>query len=53
MALRQILCFGDSLTWGWMPVPEGMPTTRYPAEQRWPGVMRRCLGDSYRVIEEG
>lgn len=53
MALRQILCFGDSLTWGWMPVPEGMPTTRYPAEQRWPGVMRRCLGDSYLVIEEG
>ncbi|NVN03548.1 MULTISPECIES: SGNH/GDSL hydrolase family protein [Asaia] len=53
MALRHILCFGDSLTWGWVPVPEGTPTTRYAAEKRWPGVMGRCLGPSYRVIEEG
>uniref|UniRef100_UPI0030D776A0 SGNH/GDSL hydrolase family protein n=1 Tax=uncultured Hoeflea sp. TaxID=538666 RepID=UPI0030D776A0 len=50
---KSILCFGDSLTWGWIPVPEGAPTYRYPREQRWTGVMAAQLGDGYHVIEEG
>jgi len=53
MTTRHILCFGDSLTWGWMPVPSGTPSTRYPFEQRWTGIMARALGDGFRVIEEG
>ncbi|GBQ82511.1 SGNH/GDSL hydrolase family protein [Asaia krungthepensis] len=53
MALRHILCFGDSLTWGWKPVPAGTPSTRYDYAQRWTGVMARALGEGYRVIEEG
>lgn len=55
MTLKQksILCFGDSLTWGWIPVEGGSPTLRYPFEQRWTGVMAAHLGDGYRVIEEG
>jgi len=53
MSVRQILCFGDSLTWGWMPVAEGKATTRYDADQRWTGVSAQILGNSYRVIEEG
>jgi lysophospholipase L1-like esterase len=50
---RSILCFGDSLTWGWIPVEEGSPTRRYPFEQRWTGAMAAHLGDGCHVIEEG
>ncbi|MBY5445705.1 hypothetical protein HFO93_19910 [Rhizobium leguminosarum] len=50
---RSILCFGDSLTWGWIPVPESSPTLRYPFEQRWTGAMAAALGDGYSIIEEG
>lgn len=50
---RSILCFGDSLTWGWIPVAESSPTLRYPFEQRWTGAMARELGDGYEIIEEG
>ena len=47
------MCFGDSLTWGWVPVIEAMPTTRYPAEIRWTGILQRKIGDGCVVIEEG
>ena len=50
---RSILCFGDSLTWGWIPVKESAPTLRYPYEQRWTGAMAAKLGDGYHIIEEG
>lgn len=50
---KNILCYGDSLTWGWIPVAEGSPTYRYPYEQRWPGVMAQELGAGYHIIEEG
>ena len=49
----RILCFGDSLTWGWVPDADGIPTVRYEYEQRWPGVMQACLGSGFEVIEEG
>lgn len=52
MTDKRIMCFGDSLTWGWVPVEEGVPTTRYPAEQRWPGVLQAELGEGYIIIEE-
>ena len=50
---NSILCYGDSLTWGWIPIEEGSPTQRYSFEQRWTGVMAKQLGDGYRIIEEG
>jgi lysophospholipase L1-like esterase len=50
---KAILCFGDSLTWGWIPGVEGVPACRYLYEQRWTGVMASHLGDAYDVIEEG
>lgn len=53
MAVKRILCFGDSLTWGWVPVADGMPTERYPRDKRWPGVMADRLGGDYLVVEEG
>jgi lysophospholipase L1-like esterase len=50
---KRILCFGDSLTWGWVAVPEGSPTTRFPYAERWTGAMAAKLGPDYEIIEEG
>jgi lysophospholipase L1-like esterase len=47
--MKTILCYGDSITWGFNPV-DG---SRFPFEQRWPGVLQTALGKDYRVIEEG
>ncbi len=44
-----ILCYGDSNTWGRKPVEDA----RFPLDVRWPGVLRKELGDGYWVIEEG
>lgn len=50
---KTIMCFGDSLTWGWVPATQSAPTTRYPYEERWTGAMAGALGDGYSIIEEG
>ncbi|MDC0610738.1 SGNH/GDSL hydrolase family protein [Vibrio sp.] len=50
---RNILCFGDSLTWGWVPSQNSVPTSRYAFSERWTGAMAMSLGDEYNVIEEG
>lgn len=47
---RRILVFGDSNSWGWIPVEKAIPTERYPADTRWPGVMRNELGEGYEVV---
>ena len=47
--MRTILCYGDSNTWGSDP----QTGERFPEEVRWPGVLRRALGEGYHVIEEG
>lgn len=47
--MKTVLCFGDSNTWGWNPATRA----RYARGERWPGVLRRGLGDGYEVIEEG
>ena len=46
---KRILCFGDSLTWGFNP----HDCSRYDDDVRWTGVLERLLGDGYKVIEEG
>lgn len=48
----RIMCYGDSNTWGWMPVKSGS-TTRYPSDVRWTGLLQEKLGNQYVVIEEG
>lgn len=53
MPTKHVLCFGDSLTWGWVPVEDGVPTERYPRDVRWTGVLADELGPGYTVIEEG
>ncbi len=47
--MRNILCFGDSITWGFNP----SDSTRYLYNDRWTGALQKELGDSYHVIEEG
>ncbi len=44
-----MLCYGDSNTWGSDPETG----ERFAPEVRWPGVLRRALGEGYWVIEEG
>ncbi len=46
---KSILCFGDSLTWGFIPGA----FARHPFETRWPNAMAARLGAGFRVIEEG
>lgn len=52
MSQSSILCFGDSLTWGWVPTPHSVPTTRYPFAERWTGVMAGAVPGCV-VVEEG
>ena len=46
---KNILCFGDSNTWGYTPGTG----ERYAPEIRWPGVMAAALGADYHVSEDG
>lgn len=49
--MRQVLVYGDSLTWGIVPDTR----KRWPFTTRWPGVMERTLiaaGHDVRVIED-
>jgi lysophospholipase L1-like esterase len=48
--MRQILCYGDSNTWGQDPTDE---SRRFGWPERWPGVLQRELGEGYHVVEEG
>lgn len=51
--VRRIMCFGDSLTWGWIPVEGGAPSRRYAADVRWTGVLGAELGAGFQIVEEG
>ncbi|MDR1397972.1 MAG: GDSL-type esterase/lipase family protein [Desulfarculales bacterium] len=48
-----ILLYGDSLTWGFVPLENPSPPQRFPYEIRWPGVLQNQLGADFVVIEEG
>lgn len=47
--MYKVLCYGDSNTWGAIPGSDD----RYVRDSRWPGVLRKFLGEGYLVIEEG
>ena len=51
--MKNILCYGDSNTWGCKPIVTMGVIERYAVDERWTGVMRQQLGDDYLVIEEG
>ncbi len=48
--MKQVLCYGDSNTWGADPADD---TRRFEWPVRWPGVLQRELGDAYHVVEDG
>jgi lysophospholipase L1-like esterase len=50
---KRIMCFGDSLTWGFRATESGALVERYAKELRWTGVLARVLGNSFEVLEEG
>ncbi|CAM2997390.1 SGNH/GDSL hydrolase family protein [Vibrio rarus] len=47
--MKQILCFGDSNTWGYSP---DLPR-RYNENERWTMLLQSHLAGRYRIIEEG
>ncbi|RKR04377.1 lysophospholipase L1-like esterase [Kushneria sinocarnis] len=51
--MRRLLCFGDSNTFGSVPMQRADDTARFDAATRWPGVLADCLGSQWQVIEEG
>lgn len=46
--MKNVLCYGDSITWGYNP-SDG---TRYEFEHRWPGILETRMKGEIRVIEE-
>ena len=51
--MRTILCFGDSITWGMVPMTSLTSSTRHALADRWPSVLQAQLGPSFQVIAEG
>lgn len=51
----QILCYGDSNTWGTIGEWEKpkLPTKRYAPQNRWPCVLQERLGTKANVVAEG
>ena len=49
MQKKRIVCFGDSLTWGYDPDHR----VRFEDGDRWTQVLQIEMGDDYAVIEEG
>ncbi|MBF9015963.1 MULTISPECIES: SGNH/GDSL hydrolase family protein [unclassified Oceanispirochaeta] len=47
--MKNVLCFGDSNTWGYMPGSGG----RFDRDIRWTGKLQGLLGPDFYVIEEG
>lgn len=47
--MKTILCYGDSLTWGY----DAEGPSRHPYEERWPSVLEARLDGAVRVIAEG
>ena len=55
--MKNILCYGDSNTWGVDPEVQGpgplYSVVRIPYGERWPNVLEAKLGQGYHIIEEG
>lgn len=49
---KTVLCFGDSLTWGFDP-RGGASFVRYGFTERWTRLLQAELGSQYHVIENG
>ncbi|MCY0146758.1 SGNH/GDSL hydrolase family protein [Hoeflea sp. G2-23] len=47
--MKTVLCYGDSLTWGYDPATRA----RHPLEDRWPTVLASALGEGVHVVVDG
>lgn len=47
--MKEILCFGDSNTYGFIPAIGG----RYPKNLRWTGILQKLCRREYKIIEAG
>lgn len=47
--MKRILCFGDSLTWGFKPGTG----ERFDENTRWTSILQKNLGNEYKVEEDG
>lgn len=47
--MKTVLCYGDSLTWGYIPDGSG----RHALEDRWPQVLQAELGAGVNVVADG
>ncbi|MBA8902708.1 MULTISPECIES: SGNH/GDSL hydrolase family protein [unclassified Phyllobacterium] len=47
--MKTVLCYGDSLTWGYIPDGSG----RHALEDRWPQVLQAELGNSVNIVADG
>lgn len=48
-----VLCFGDSNTYGTVPMRDAAHSERFAPDIRWTGILRNQLGGTYHIIEEG
>jgi lysophospholipase L1-like esterase len=53
IVMKTILCYGDSNTWGAVPLQSLELIERFGRSERWTGVLQRELGQAYEVIAEG
>ncbi|MCB1499573.1 MAG: SGNH/GDSL hydrolase family protein [Bauldia sp.] len=51
--MATIVCYGDSNTWGAIPMPSRAELNRFAPADRWPGVLQEKLGPTHTVIAEG
>jgi lysophospholipase L1-like esterase len=51
--MKTVLCFGDSNTFGTLPMSGPDDVRRLGPGERWPGILRARLGHSLAVVEEG
>lgn len=51
--MMTILCYGDSNTWGMVPMTSLTDSRRHPPEDRWPTVLQAELGAGFQVVAEG
>ena len=51
--MKTALCYGDSNTWGCIPMSSLADGARFDAAQRWPTIMQNTLGESWLAIAEG
>ena len=47
---KNILVYGDSNAWGWIPQPQVFPTQRLPKGARWPDILAAHLEPDWDVI---